>query len=390
MRFLHISDTHLGYRQYGLIEREQDFLDVFDEAIDIAINENVDFIIHTGDFFHTSRPSNKTIIDSINLLKKLSDKNIPIFCIPGNHDRGNSVKDISPLQILENFGLNLINSGVKEFNGIDIVGVKYIPKTALRKLNGLKVALEKLLERSKQNYKILMLHQEFYPYFLDSKLMLDEEIPIEYNYTGIGHYHIAEEPIKRDNSSYIVHIGSTEFTAYNKNEESKSKFVALVDINSDETDIRYIELNKRRKFLYRFLDDNNIDEELDKLNKEIEKLNDTSIKKPVVILKGEFKKLSQNEVLKLLKEKNIDVDNGRILYLKNMFIFPSNSLDYKGEIFKSEDEIIKSSLTEYLKDDLELKDKLLELINTLKSFDDLDTVKAYLKENPEVIENLIK
>ena len=30
MRVAHMSDTHLGYRQYNLDEREKDFYDVFE------------------------------------------------------------------------------------------------------------------------------------------------------------------------------------------------------------------------------------------------------------------------------------------------------------------------------------------------------------------------
>ena len=34
MKFAHLADTHLGYRQYGLFEREKDFYEVFEKVID--------------------------------------------------------------------------------------------------------------------------------------------------------------------------------------------------------------------------------------------------------------------------------------------------------------------------------------------------------------------
>ena len=37
MRFAHLSDSHLGYRQFGILEREQDFYDVFARNIDKII-----------------------------------------------------------------------------------------------------------------------------------------------------------------------------------------------------------------------------------------------------------------------------------------------------------------------------------------------------------------
>ena len=37
MKFAHLADTHLGYRQFGLLEREKDFYEVFDKIIDKLI-----------------------------------------------------------------------------------------------------------------------------------------------------------------------------------------------------------------------------------------------------------------------------------------------------------------------------------------------------------------
>ena len=45
MKFAHLADTHLGYRQYGLFEREKDFYEVFEKVIDKIIEENVDFVV---------------------------------------------------------------------------------------------------------------------------------------------------------------------------------------------------------------------------------------------------------------------------------------------------------------------------------------------------------
>lgn len=46
----HISDIYLGNRQYGSDVRREDFIDVFNAAVEATID--ADAIIHTGDLFH--------------------------------------------------------------------------------------------------------------------------------------------------------------------------------------------------------------------------------------------------------------------------------------------------------------------------------------------------
>ena len=61
VRFLHMADCHLGYRQYNLRERFNDFGRAFHHVIDVAIREKVDFVLLAGDLFH------KRAIDALTL-----------------------------------------------------------------------------------------------------------------------------------------------------------------------------------------------------------------------------------------------------------------------------------------------------------------------------------
>ena len=79
MKFSHISDTHLGLVQYGLEEREQDIYDSFNQAIDISINDKVDFVIFAGDVFHTPTPSGTAILQMANALKRLKQNLTEVF-----------------------------------------------------------------------------------------------------------------------------------------------------------------------------------------------------------------------------------------------------------------------------------------------------------------------
>ena len=88
-RILHISDTHLGKRQYGSDIRREDFADAFERAIDVAIERDVDAVIHTGDLFDDPVPSLPTVMRAADILEPLEKRGIPFYGIVGNHERKN-------------------------------------------------------------------------------------------------------------------------------------------------------------------------------------------------------------------------------------------------------------------------------------------------------------
>jgi exonuclease SbcD len=86
-KILHVSDTHLGKQQYGSKTREADFSESFDTTVDIAIEENVDAVIHTGDLFDSRTPSTGSVSDAFQTIKRLEEKGIKFLGIVGNHER---------------------------------------------------------------------------------------------------------------------------------------------------------------------------------------------------------------------------------------------------------------------------------------------------------------
>ncbi|WP_440764390.1 metallophosphoesterase [Natronorubrum sp. DTA7] len=88
-RLLHISDTHLGKRQYGSDVRRDDFADTFEQAINLAAERDVDAVIHTGDLFDDPVPSLPTVMRCADALEPLEKHEIPFYGIVGNHERKN-------------------------------------------------------------------------------------------------------------------------------------------------------------------------------------------------------------------------------------------------------------------------------------------------------------
>lgn len=92
MRLIHFSDTHLGFtesskvdRETGVNFREQDTYKAFNAVIEQAIKLKPDLVIHAGDLFHSSRPSNRAIVTALVGFQQLSAAGIPVVLIAGNH-----------------------------------------------------------------------------------------------------------------------------------------------------------------------------------------------------------------------------------------------------------------------------------------------------------------
>lgn len=98
--FIHFADAHLGYEQYGVRERFNDFSRTFWEITQEAERRQVDFVIIAGDLFNKRAIDALTLIHAIEGLRRLKEKNIPVIAIEGNHDRSYYREGTSWLQFL--------------------------------------------------------------------------------------------------------------------------------------------------------------------------------------------------------------------------------------------------------------------------------------------------
>jgi exonuclease SbcD len=103
--FVHTADLHLGYAQYGLEVRRQDFDDAFNELVEKTIELKPDFMIIAGDLFHQPRPSNITLENAIKSFKRLRDVNIPVLTVDGSHDSAPNSITSTILNPLDSAGL---------------------------------------------------------------------------------------------------------------------------------------------------------------------------------------------------------------------------------------------------------------------------------------------
>lgn len=101
MRFAHFADIHIGsWADERLAEASTK---AFTKAVDACVEKAVDFILISGDFFNTSLPSIDRLKEVTSKLKELSDRELPVYIIPGSHDFSPTGKTM--LDVLENAGL---------------------------------------------------------------------------------------------------------------------------------------------------------------------------------------------------------------------------------------------------------------------------------------------
>ncbi|GAN00779.1 double-strand break repair protein MRE11A-like [Mucor ambiguus] len=135
-RILIATDNHIGYLERDPI-RGQDSFQTFEEILQIAEIEQVDFVLLGGDLFHHNRPTRSCLYQTMKMLRRhclgertskiwiSSDQSInfadefckanylddnfnvkmPVFSIHGNHDDPSGVGNLCALNLLQVSGL---------------------------------------------------------------------------------------------------------------------------------------------------------------------------------------------------------------------------------------------------------------------------------------------
>ena len=85
MKFIHLSDLHLGKRlnEYSLIE-DQEF--ILREIHNIISEEAPDFVVIAGDIYDKAVPSAEAVALFDTFLTHISERTGQVFVISGNHD----------------------------------------------------------------------------------------------------------------------------------------------------------------------------------------------------------------------------------------------------------------------------------------------------------------
>lgn len=320
MKFAHLADTHLGHRQYGIFEREEDYYEVFERTVEKIIESDVDFVIHSGDLFDSARPSTNALLAFQRGLLKLTEAGIRVYAIAGNHDSVLRKNVKPPVDLFEELGVNIIRLGEAYAEGdIFICGVPYVPKS---KRDGLLKILEILSKEAEKHEKsVLVLHQGLDKTLPGDAYELDlEELPQNFDYYALGHIHnYFEEDYGRGK---LVYPGSMELYKLNENFADYGKGFCVVEI-SDEVRVERIKVDLPRHYFTEVIDYENFTDELSRISQKLDGFD----KKPMLDLLvkgGDFDASAVYEVIQ-------DEIGDKVLNLRPVFK-PARVLDDEKEI----------------------------------------------------------
>jgi DNA repair exonuclease SbcCD nuclease subunit len=93
IRILFLADTHLGFdlptrARIQRRRRGHDFLANYATALAPALAGDVDIVVHGGDVFNRSKVPTSVAWQAFEPLARVADRGIPVFVVPGNHERG--------------------------------------------------------------------------------------------------------------------------------------------------------------------------------------------------------------------------------------------------------------------------------------------------------------
>ncbi len=220
MRLVHLSDLHLGYRQYqrltplGINQREADVARTFSVAIERVISLAPDVVLIAGDVFQSVRPTNQAILHAFLQFGRLvhSLPSAIVIIVAGNHDTPRSAETGGILQLFAQLGIHIVD---REAHGLSFpdrgLTVFAVPDVPGQRAD--------LTPDPDARYNVLLLHGEVEGMLPEHVAAMDRaSVAISHRdlsaarwtYVALGHYHVY-----REIAPNAYYAGSIEYTSAN-------------------------------------------------------------------------------------------------------------------------------------------------------------------------------
>lgn len=264
MKFIHLSDLHLGKRvnEFSLLE-DQEF--ILTKIINIIDEQKPDGVIIAGDIYDKSVPSAEAVELFDDFLVKLAKRNLKVFVISGNHDSTERIAFGGRLMVGSGIYMSPVYSGKVEpitltddFGDVNIYMLPFVKPSHVKRFfpeneissytDAIKTAVDSMnIDVSKRN--ILITHQ-----FVTGAIRTEsEDISVggtdnvdasafaDFDYVALGHIHKSQ----KCKSEFIRYSGTP--LKYSFSEAKDKKSVTLLDIKAKgEISLEFIPLIPKR------------------------------------------------------------------------------------------------------------------------------------------------
>lgn len=308
------TDMHLGNRQYGLEERENDFYSQYFKAIDLFIQNDVDCVICAGDVFDKSRPSPRSLKVFIEGVRKLEENSINFLNIIGNHSLIQSNDFITPDEILleifsDSSYILLDEQNTYATDEVFIAGLPYHFQFETENFLEKVKDLNNLAKKNSSKLSILVLHQSFQEYsgFPGEDMSIGDLDISNFDLIICGHIHSFVLAEITDNQIYLG-PGSLERSsvAEARDEENQGKGIFIINTDNCNTDSimnNFVRIRSDRKF---FISDMymNSENDISEIKNEIlDAVKECNVK-PILFLTVHDKSNSYVRLMNFVKDLN--------------------------------------------------------------------------------------
>ena len=265
--FAHVSDAHIGHRQYNVKKRLDDMQLSFLSAASEAADQGVDFAVFSGDLFHNKDVDALTLSDAEKCLDRFQEEDIPVAAIQGNHDDNLYKEDLNWLEYLHQRGKLILleanfddgetfephepdstergtSAGFVDFGGIRVFGVQYIGRGLENRLEDVVEGIRAANERyGEPEHTVLLGHfgiEGQVPKMSGLEYSKLEPLRDVVDYFGVGHLHK-----QYSIADWVYSPGSLE--VHNIREDSNDLGYYTVEVTDDGLDPEH-HLAKRRPF----------------------------------------------------------------------------------------------------------------------------------------------
>ena len=265
MKFIHLSDLHLGKRvnEFSMLE-DQEF--ILKEIINIIDEQKPNGVIIAGDVYDKSVPSAEAVELFDNFLVSLVKRNLSVFVISGNHDSAERIAFGGRIMTKSGIYMSPVYSGsiepitlTDDFGDINVYMLPFVKPSHIKRFfpekeidsytDAIKTAIESMnIDSSKRN--ILITHQfvtgavrtESEDISVGGSDNVDATVFKDFDYVALGHIHKSQ---KCGGGEYIRYCGTP--LKYSFSEANDKKSLTVIDVkNKGEISLDFIPLTPKR------------------------------------------------------------------------------------------------------------------------------------------------